>query len=73
MKILNTGVNEFTFTHTRSIKLQPSEVIALNLFNQDLNREINTFDLIEAGVNSPAQCVWRLKNKGVVFQSKRSF
>lgn len=49
--------------------LQPSEVNALNLFNQNLAEPISTYTFKEHGIMSIHQCIYRLKRKGAVIKT----
>lgn len=62
------SIIESTTTTTR---LQPNEVHAVKLLSINLNKGFNTFDLLENGISSPAQCICRLKKKGAIIQSIR--
>jgi len=62
------SIIESTTTTTR---LQPNEVNVVKLLSMNLNKEFNTLDLLERGISSPAQCIWRLKKKGAIIKSIR--
>lgn len=68
---LDINLNILTITEKKDIWLQKNEAIAVSLFSNDLNQEINTFDLQKNGISSPAQCIWRLKQKGAIIISIR--
>ena len=52
-------------------QLQPNEINAVKFLSMNLNKEFNTLDLLEKGISSPAQCIWRIKQKGAIIQSIR--
>ncbi len=56
---------------TTKIHLQPNEINAVKFLSMNLNKEFNTLELLEEGIKSPAQCMWRLKKKGAIFESTR--
>jgi hypothetical protein len=54
---------------TTKIHLQPNEINAVKLLSINLNKEFNTLELLEEGITSSPQCMWRLKQKGAIIES----
>ncbi|GAB55007.1 hypothetical protein GPUN_0875 [Glaciecola punicea ACAM 611] len=71
MHNFNIQNNILTAIETITLKLQPKEAIAVELLITHLNQELSTFDLSINKIDSPAQCVWRLKQKGALIKSVR--
>jgi len=71
MVFFNIKDNTLSIIETITTLLQPNEVNAVELLAKNFNKEINTLDLHEKGLSSPAQCIWRLKQKGAIIESTR--
>ena len=71
MIFINITDNTLSIIKSTTTQLQPNEVNAVKLLSMNLNKEFNTLDLLKNGVSSPAQCIWRLKQKGAIIESTR--
>jgi len=71
MIFFNITDNTLSIIESTTAQLQPNEVNAVKLLSMNLNKEFNTLDLLEKGISSPAQCIWRLKQKGALIKSAR--
>jgi hypothetical protein len=71
MIFFNITDNTLSIIESTTTQLQPNEINAVKLLSMNLNKEFNTLDLLERGISSPAQCIWRLKQKGALIKSAR--
>jgi hypothetical protein len=71
MIFFNLTDNTLSIIESTTTRLQPNEINAVKLLSMNLNKEFNTLDLLEKGISSPAQCIWRLKQKGAIIESTR--
>ena len=67
MIFFNIKGNTLSIIESTTTRLQPNEVNAVKLLSMNLNKEFNTLDLLEKGILSPNQCIYRLKQKGALF------
>lgn len=71
MIFFNIIDNTLSIIESTTTRLQPNEINAVKLLSMNLNKEFNTLDLLEKGLSSPAQCIWRLRQKGAIIESIR--
>lgn len=71
MYFFNIQNNLLSAIETTTAKLQPKEVLAVEFLIKHLNQEVSTFDLSINNISSPAQCIWRLRQKGALIKSIR--
>jgi len=71
MIFFNIIDNTLSIIESTTTRLQPNEVNAVKLLSMNLNKEFSTLDLLEKGISNPAQCIWRIKQKGAIIQSIR--
>jgi hypothetical protein len=71
MIFFNLTDNTLSIIESTTTRLQPNEINAVKLLSMNLNKEFNTLDLLKKGISSPAQCIWRLKQKGAIIESTR--
>jgi hypothetical protein len=71
MIFFNLTNNTLSIIESTTTQLQPNEINAVKLLSMNLNKEFNTLDLLEKGISSPSQCIWRLKQKGALIKSSK--
>ncbi len=69
MQNFNIKDNQLSIVETNTINLQKNEAIAISLFTSNFSQEICTLYLRANRVRSPAQCIWRLKQKGAIIEA----
>lgn len=71
MIFFNLTDNTLSIIESTTTRLQPNEIKAVKLLSMNLNKEFNTLELLKRRILSPAQCMWRLKQKGAIIESTR--